>query len=120
MAGWKECVQLMVVGEKRRCWVPQDLAYKGQAGKPTGTVVFDIELVDTRPSPTIPPPDVAEVPKDHAHGVGLAYRSASRRAPASGIPTPAGSGGALHGLDDRRQDVRQLGPDAGTHADAAR
>src|SRR5512134_4149938 len=44
MAGWKECVQLMVIGEKRRCWVPQELAYKGQAGRPTGTVVFDIEL----------------------------------------------------------------------------
>jgi len=62
-------------GEKRRCWVPQDLAYKGQAGKPAGTVVFDIELVDTRPSPTIPPPDVAEVPKDASRtGSGLAYK----------------------------------------------
>jgi peptidylprolyl isomerase len=30
MAGWKECVQLMVIGEKRRCWVPQELAYKGR------------------------------------------------------------------------------------------
>ena len=75
MAGWKECVQLMVVGEKRRCWVPQELAYKGQAGKPAGTVVFDIELVDTRPSPTIPPPDVKEVPKDASRtGSGLAYK----------------------------------------------
>jgi len=75
MAGWRECVQLMVVGEKRRCWVPQELAYKGQAGKPLGTVVFDIELVDTRPSPTIPPPDVAEVPKDAKRTAsGLAYK----------------------------------------------
>ena len=75
MAGWKECVQLMVIGEKRRCWVPQDLAYKGQAGKPTGTVVFDIELIDTRPSPTIPPPDVAEIPKDASRTAsGLAYK----------------------------------------------
>ena len=64
MAGWRECVQLMTVGEHRRCWVPQELAYKGQAGRPTGTVVFDIELLDTRQSPTIPPPDVAEPPKD--------------------------------------------------------
>ena len=36
MAGWRECVQLMTLGERRRCWVPQDLAYKGQAGRPTG------------------------------------------------------------------------------------
>jgi peptidylprolyl isomerase len=75
MAGWRECVQLMVIGEKRRCWVPQDLAYKGQAGKPTGTVVFDIELVETRPSPLIPPTDVKEVPKDAKRTAsGLAYR----------------------------------------------
>jgi FKBP-type peptidyl-prolyl cis-trans isomerase len=75
MAGWKECVQLMVIGEKRRCWVPQELAYKGQAGKPLGTVVFDIELLETRGSPTIPPPDVAEIPKDAKRTAsGLAYR----------------------------------------------
>jgi FKBP-type peptidyl-prolyl cis-trans isomerase len=75
MAGWRECVQLMTVGEQRRCWVPQDLAYKGQAGRPTGTVVFDIELLDTRQSPTIPPPDVAEPPKDASRSAsGLAYK----------------------------------------------
>jgi len=75
MAGWRECVQLMVIGEKRRCWVPQTLAYKGQAGRPTGTVVFDIELVDTRPSPTIPPPDVAGPPDDAKRTAsGLAYK----------------------------------------------
>jgi peptidylprolyl isomerase len=75
MAGWKECVQLMVLGEKRRCWVPQELAYKGQAGRPLGTVVFDIELLESRGSPTIPPPDVAEVPKDAKRTAsGLAYR----------------------------------------------
>ena len=75
MAGWKECVQLMVIGEKRRCWVPQDLAYKGQAGKPSGTVVFDIELLETRSSPTIPPPDVKEPPKDASRTPsGLAYK----------------------------------------------
>ena len=75
MAGWKECVQLMVIGEKRRCWVPQELAYKGQAGRPLGTVVFDIELLESRGSPTIPPPDVAEVPKDAKRTAsGLAYR----------------------------------------------
>jgi len=28
--GWRECVQLMVTGETRRCWIPQELAYKGQ------------------------------------------------------------------------------------------
>ena len=75
MAGWRECVQLMVVGERRRCWVPQALAYKGQAGRPTGTVVFDLELLDTRQSPTIPPPDVKGAPSDASRsGTGLAYK----------------------------------------------
>jgi peptidylprolyl isomerase len=75
MPGWRECLQMMVLSERRRCWVPQELAYKGQAGRPTGTVVFDIELLDTRQSPTIPPPDVAEPPKDVSRsGSGLAYK----------------------------------------------
>ena len=75
MAGWRECVLLMTVGEKRRCWVPQDLAYKGQAGRPTGTVVFDIELIDTRRSPTIAPPDVKGPPDDAKRTAsGLSYK----------------------------------------------
>jgi peptidylprolyl isomerase len=75
MAGWRECVQLMTLGEKRRCWVPQDLAYRGQAGRPTGLVVFDIELVDRRPSPMIPPPDVKGPPADAKRtATGLAYK----------------------------------------------
>jgi peptidylprolyl isomerase len=64
MAGWKECVGLMALHETRRCWVPESLSWKGQAGRPKGTVVFDIELVDTRLSPTIAPPDVKEPPAD--------------------------------------------------------
>jgi len=42
--GWLEGLQLMVVGERRRFWVPQKLAYQGEAGKPVGTLVFDVEL----------------------------------------------------------------------------
>ena len=43
--GWQEGIQLMVVGEERRFWIPQDLAFKGARGKPTGTLVFDVELL---------------------------------------------------------------------------
>jgi FKBP-type peptidyl-prolyl cis-trans isomerase len=60
--GWTEGVQLMVVGEKRRFWIPQELAYKGRPG-PQGTLVFDIELLDFTPGPK-PPPDVAAAPAD--------------------------------------------------------
>lgn len=42
--GWTEGVQLMVVGEKTRFWIPQALAYKGQS-PPYGMLVFDIELL---------------------------------------------------------------------------
>jgi peptidylprolyl isomerase len=75
MAGWRECVQLMTIGEKRRCWVPENLAYKGQAGRPKGMVVFDIELLDTRGNPMIAPPDVKAPPEDAKRtATGLAYK----------------------------------------------
>ncbi len=44
--GWSEGVQLMVQGEKRRLWIPENLAYKGREGAPKGMLVFDIELID--------------------------------------------------------------------------
>jgi peptidylprolyl isomerase len=45
IAGWTEGLQMMVEGEKRRFWIPESLAYKGQAGSPQGMLVFDVELV---------------------------------------------------------------------------
>ncbi len=42
--GWTEGLQLMVVGEKRRFWIPQALAYGGRQA-PFGTLVFDVELL---------------------------------------------------------------------------
>jgi FKBP-type peptidyl-prolyl cis-trans isomerase len=75
MVGWRECVMQMTIGETRRCWIPQALAYNGRAGRPTGTVVFDIELIDFRPSPLIPPPDVKGPPDDAKRTPsGLAYK----------------------------------------------
>jgi peptidylprolyl isomerase len=49
--GWTEGVQLMVLGEKRRFWIPGNLAYDGGGGPPgapTGMLVFDIELLDIK------------------------------------------------------------------------
>ena len=75
IAGWRECVGLMVVGESRRCWIPQELAYKGQAGRPAGMLVFDIELLEAKISPSTPPPDVAAPPSDAKRTAsGLAYK----------------------------------------------
>jgi peptidylprolyl isomerase len=42
--GWAEGVRLMVVGETRRLWIPEALAYRGQL-EPRGMLVFDIELL---------------------------------------------------------------------------
>jgi len=76
ISGWGETVQLMVVGEKRRAWVPEELAYKGREGRPKGMLVFDIELISFTPSPTKAPPDVKGPPKDAGYSVsGLAYKS---------------------------------------------
>lgn len=46
IAGWTEAVQLMVPGEKRIIWIPEELAYKGRPGTPEGTLVFEIELLE--------------------------------------------------------------------------
>ena len=46
--GWTEGLQLMVVGEKRRLWIPQDLAYAGRPGRPQGMLVFDVELIEIK------------------------------------------------------------------------
>jgi FKBP-type peptidyl-prolyl cis-trans isomerase len=35
----------MVEGEKRRFWIPEALAYRGQPGAPAGMLVFDVELI---------------------------------------------------------------------------
>jgi FKBP-type peptidyl-prolyl cis-trans isomerase len=50
IAGWTEGLQLMVVGEKARFWIPSRLAYGDQpgTGQPAGTLVFDVELIDIR------------------------------------------------------------------------
>lgn len=45
IAGWTEGLELMTEGEKVRLWVPGNLAYKNEPGKPHGMLVFDVELV---------------------------------------------------------------------------
>ena len=64
--GWTEGVQLMVIGEKRRFWIPADLAYGENpgGGRPGGTLVFDVELLAIKEAPKPPavPEDVAAAP----------------------------------------------------------
>jgi peptidylprolyl isomerase len=44
VTGWAEGLELMVEGEQRRLWIPEELANKGRPG-PQGTLVFDVELL---------------------------------------------------------------------------
>ncbi len=48
IAGWTEGVQLMVVGEIRRFWIPVEMAYNNRPGRPMGMLVFDVELLDVQ------------------------------------------------------------------------
>jgi peptidylprolyl isomerase len=70
--GFSEGLQLMVPGEKRRLWIPEALAYKGQQGRPKGMLVFDVELVEM---PNRAPADVKAPPADAKRTAsGLAYK----------------------------------------------
>jgi peptidylprolyl isomerase len=67
--GWTEGVQLMVVGESRRFWIPSKIAYNNRPNRPKGMLVFDVELlaIDDQPEPPPPPKvpeDVAAPPSD--------------------------------------------------------
>jgi peptidylprolyl isomerase len=89
--GWTEGLQLMVVGEKRRLWIPGALAYGNRArpGAPTGDLVFDVELLDITPAPKPPPvpEDVKAAPATAKKTAsGLAYRVLT---PGTGTTHPA-------------------------------
>jgi len=46
--GWTEGLQLMVVGEKTRLFIPSDLAYGNQSAgsiEPGSTLIFEVELL---------------------------------------------------------------------------
>ena len=72
IAGFSEGLQLMTVGETRRMWIPESLAYKGQDNRPKGMLVFDVELLGI---PNRPPADAKAPPADAKKTAsGLAYK----------------------------------------------
>ena len=75
--GWTEGLQLMVEGEKRRFWIPSELAYDNKPGRPAGMLVFDVELISVKkgPKPIPAPDDVTKAPADAKKTAsGLAWK----------------------------------------------
>lgn len=67
-AGWREGLQLMVSGEKRRLWIPDHLGAPNPEKGPRGAAIFDVELLAKKsvpnppPTGTVPPPDAERLP----------------------------------------------------------
>jgi len=76
IAGLSEGITLMTVGEHRRLWIPDALAYPGRPGPPRPDLVYDVELLEIIDGPPpLPAPANASEPPDEAERTpsGLAY-----------------------------------------------
>jgi peptidylprolyl isomerase len=76
IAGLKEAVQMMSLGEKRRLWIPYALAFGSRPGvynAPTTDLVYDLTLVKVIAAPT-PPKDLNPPKSAKQTPSGLAYQ----------------------------------------------
>jgi peptidylprolyl isomerase len=68
VSGWREGVEQMVVGEKRRLWIPERIAFGPIAGpgRPSGDLVIDVELLEIQGLEPVPraPEDLTKPPAD--------------------------------------------------------
>lgn len=77
--GWREGLEQMVVGEKRRLWIPAELGFGPvpTPGRPPGALVIDVELLDIVEPLAVPqvPDDLREPPADAVQTAsGLRYK----------------------------------------------
>lgn len=74
--GWTEGLQLMKKGEKRRFWIPADLAYgeNPRPGAPAGQLTFDVKLLDIVAAPKAPDDVAAPSAGSKKTESGLAYK----------------------------------------------
>jgi FKBP-type peptidyl-prolyl cis-trans isomerase len=90
-------IALMVVGDKRRIWVPADLAYAKRlnfVNAPKGDMTFEIELVHIVPLPPVPKGVAGPAPKEaKTTKSGLAYEVLEKGT------------GKRHPLDETRAEV---------------
>lgn len=109
IAGWTDGLMLMSAGDRYRFWIPDELAYKGAAGRPQGMLVFDIEVLEVQPAPAAekhddgmaeaggdpaksdfpPPPDVAAPPADAKKSPKGVFYKILKAAPNAKHPTLA-------------------------------
>lgn len=54
MPGFVDGMATMVVGERRRLWIPVALAYNGAPGSPPGDLVMEVELLEILPPKQVP------------------------------------------------------------------
>ena len=112
----------MTVGEKRRFWIPEELAYKGQPRRAARHARVrrrtEVNVIQGQVNPFLRRADVAKAPAEcEGHQVSglrsLAYVTLTK---GKGTEKPTASStrfGPLHGVDDRRKHVRQLRPAPG-------
>lgn len=89
--GFREGVAPMTKGEKRRIWIPAELAYgeaPQQGGPPAGQLTFDVELLEIIRPPSVPEDVAAPSASATVLSSGLAYR-VLRPGPAGEKPTEA-------------------------------
>jgi FKBP-type peptidyl-prolyl cis-trans isomerase len=93
--GWTEGLQLMVVGDQMRFWIPEELAYKGMPGKPAGMLVFDVELLEIKDAPQRP-----AMPGGHGMGgpgaMGMGMKP-GKTGPGATMTTPGSVPGGVPG-----------------------
>ena len=72
--GLRKGLEEMVVGEQRRLWIPEPLAYGRRPDRPGGAIVIDVELIAMTPSSEAAPPDIETPPAGATHTAsGLVY-----------------------------------------------
>jgi FKBP-type peptidyl-prolyl cis-trans isomerase len=83
--GWTEGLQLMKKGEKRRFWIPAELAYGAnpRPGAPAGQLTFDVKLLDIVAAPKAPDDVAAPSAGSKTTASGLAYKVLTEGAGAS-------------------------------------
>ena len=70
LPSWREAIERMVIGEKRRVWVPPEMVAVGRG--PQGATVFDLELLGLKSLPS-PPRDLVNPPDNAVKTPSGAY-----------------------------------------------